>query len=240
MRLLTRLANLVRGVLARWVRRREQRDPDAVYEAAIQQRLTHYGRLRQAAAGVLYLKGKLAAELAHQSAALASLRRQLDVAVETDDDASALALITHRDEVAADVTRVTAELTELTKEADAAKENLIAFRREIARLREERVRTLARLANAKARLRVQSALGGLGTDADIRALEEVREHVERLVTETRVQQELGDGELEKRLANIRNAEAEKAARAQLDELKRARREKLVPLVLPKAAPAVAR
>ena len=37
MRLLARLQNLVRGVLAGWIGRREQRNPEAIYEAAIRQ-----------------------------------------------------------------------------------------------------------------------------------------------------------------------------------------------------------
>src|SRR5262249_4006418 len=128
----------------------------------------------------------------------------------------------------------TADSTELGREADSAKQNLIAFQNEIVRLREERVRMLARLANAKARLRFQETLTGLSPDADIRALDEVRDHINRLVEETHVSRDPADGELEKRLGRIRAIEAENAARAQLEELKRARKEKLVPMVLPQA------
>src|SRR6266702_4486075 len=178
MPLVGRVWNLLRGLAARWVGRREQRHPDAV----------------------------------------------------------ALHLIGRRDGLGAEVTRLTAELTELTKEAEGAKQNLVTFQREIARLREERVRMLARLASAKARLRFQTTLNGLSPDADIRALEEVRDHINRLVAETQVSRDLGDTELEKRLGRIREAEAESAARAQLDELKRSRRGRLVPMVLPEAVP----
>src|SRR5213593_5247186 len=231
-----RVWNLLRGLAARWVGRREQRHPDAVYVAAIGERVTQYAKLREAAAGIIYLRSKLAKELERESAELGRVRRQLEIAVERDDDAVALHLIGRRDTLGAEVTRLTAELTELTKEADGAKQNLIAFQNEIARLREERVRMLARLASAKARLRFQETLNGLSPDADIRALEEVRDHINRLVAETQMTRELGDGELEKRLGRIREAEAESAARAQLDELKRARRGKLVPMVLPEPVP----
>src|SRR6266446_864769 len=172
MHLVGRVWNLLRGLAARWVGRREQRHPDAVYVAAIGERVTQYAKLREAAAGIIYLRSKLAKEL----------------------------------------------------------------QREIARLREERVRMLARLASAKARLRFQTTLNGLSPDADIRALEEVRDHINRLVAETQVSRDLGDTELEKRLGRIREAEAESAARAQLDELKRSRRGRLVPMVLPEAVP----
>jgi phage shock protein A len=227
-----RARNLLRGVLHRWVGRREHRNPDAVYEAAIQERLEQYGKLRSAAAGVLYMRSKLSKELERESAELARVRRQLEVAVEHDDDAAALALISRRDTLGAEVERLTADSTELTREADSAKQNLITFQNEIVRLREERVRMLARLANAKARLRFQETLTGLSPDADIRALDEVRDHINRLVEETHVSRDLADGELEKRLGRIRAIEAENGARAQLEELKRTRREKLVPMVLP--------
>jgi phage shock protein A len=235
MQLFARTWNLLRGAAARWVGRREHRNPDAVYEAAIQERVAQYAKLREAAAGILYMRSKLAKELERQSGELARVRRQLDVAVDRDDDAAAVALIGRRDALDTEVSRLGTELGELTKEVDGAKQNLITFQDEIARLRAERVRMLARLANAKARLRFQATLNGLSPDADIRALEEVRDHVNRLVAETQVSREVADGDLEQRLGRIREAEAESAARAQLQELKRARREKLVPMVLPKAA-----
>jgi phage shock protein A len=154
---------------------------------------------------------------------LARLRSLLDIAVDRDDDAVALALIARRDRLGAEVERLGAELGDLTAEAEAAKRNLVAFQDEIAQLRDEKVRMLARLANARARLRLQETLGGLSTDADIRALESVREHVSRLVAEVQLVREAGDAELERRLGSIRDAEAAASARAQLEELKRTRR-----------------
>jgi len=232
MSLVARVVNLIRGTLARWVRRREQRSPDAVYEAAIEERLRQYATLRQAAAGVLYMRGKLAKELERDAGELAGVCRQLETAVDHDDDPAALVLIGRRDVLAAHLDRLVSDLADLTREADAAKENLVAFQDEIARLREERARMLARLANARARLRLQETLNGLAPDADIRALDEVREHINRLVAETQVSRELRDGELGVRLDRIRQVEAETVARAQLEELKHARHERLVPMILP--------
>jgi phage shock protein A len=240
MRFIARLSNLVRGMLARWLGEREHRNPGAVYEAAIQERVSQYATLREAAAGVIYMRQKLERELGARTEELARVRRQLDLAVERDDDAAALALITRRDTIDADVARLTAELAELTTEADTAKRNLIAFQHEIERLREERTRMLARLANAKARLRLHETLSGLSAEADIRALEGVRDHVNRLVAEANLVREGADPALEKRLGTIRDAEAERAARAQLDELKRARKAQLVPMVLTPTPAAAAR
>jgi phage shock protein A len=235
MALLSRLNNLIRGVFGNWLGQREQRNPEAVYEAAIQERTTQYAKLREAAAGVLYLRAKLAKEVESKSAELVRVRAQLEVAVDRDEDDAALALISRRDVLASELERLATELGELTTEADAAKKNLMAFQNEIARLRDEKVRMVVRLANAKARLRLQETLNGLSLDADIRALDSVRDHINRLVTEAQLSRDVGDSDLEHRLGVIRDAEANASARAQLDELKRSRRRKLLPLILPEAA-----
>jgi phage shock protein A len=234
MNVVSRLIDHLRATVQHWLRRRERRNPEAVYESAIEERLSQYGKLREAAAGVLYLRGKLAREAAQRARELEIVRRQLDIAVDADDDEVAVALIRRRDGLVADVERVRSELADLTREAEVAKKNLILFQDEIARLKDEKVRMLARLANAKARLRLQETLNGLSPEADIQALEAVREMVNRVVAEVQVTQELGDGELDRKLADIRETEAVAGARAQLHELKRARQRRLLPLVLKEA------
>jgi phage shock protein A len=231
MSVIARFANHVRALAAQWLGRRERRNPEAVYEAAIRERLNQYGKLREAAAGVLYLRGKLSRELEQRSQELQALGRQIDCAVDAADDDVAVTLIRRRDAVVADVGRLNGELGDLNKEAEAAKKNLILFGDQIARLKDEKVRMVARLANAKARLRLHETLNGLSPEADIQALEAVRDYVNRLSSEVQVSNELGDGELSRKLADIREAESLAAARAQLDELKRARPRKLLPLIL---------
>jgi len=236
MRFFSRLVNLVRGTFTNWLGGRERRNPGAVYEAAITQRLVQYGKLREAAAGVLYMRSKLAAEVEGKTTALRSLNRQLDIAVEREEDELALTLIHQKSTLAEDVARVSKELAELNSEAEDAKKNLIAFRSEVVKLRDEKVRTLARLANARARLRFQETIKGIAPDADIQALEEVRAYVERLAAEVDISREVSDSELEKKLESIRVSEADSSARAQLDELKRAKHRALVPIKLPEVAP----
>ena len=231
MRFFARLRNLVSGLLGQWIGRREHKNPGAIYEAAIQERLDQYGKLRAAAAGVLYMKTKLGKELELKTAELGRVGRQLELAVDADDDEAALVLISRRDGLSAEVERITGELRELETEAEAAKRNLSTFQNEIARLRDEKVRMLARLANARARLKLQETLSGLSPDADIRALDAVRDHINRIVEEAKVTRDLGDSDLEQRLGKIRAAEADAAARSQLEEMKRSRRGRLLPMVL---------
>src|SRR5262245_17964467 len=116
MHLVSRVTNLFRGAFAQWIGRREHRNPAAVYEAAINERVTQYDALRAAAAGVIYLRSKLARELELASQHLAGLDVRLEMAVDRDDDATALGLIRRRDALRGEVERLTAELSELTNE----------------------------------------------------------------------------------------------------------------------------
>src|SRR5262249_32293564 len=107
MRIFARVRNLVRGVLVRWLGEREHQNPDAVYVAAIEERVAQYAKLREAAAGVIYMRQKLERELSAKTSEIARVRAQLDVAVEQNDDPAALALIARRDGLDSDVARLT-------------------------------------------------------------------------------------------------------------------------------------
>jgi phage shock protein A len=229
---LSRLFNLVRGKLSEWMTSRERRDPAAVYEAAIAERQRQYTKLREAAASILYMRNKLGRQLGQARSELEDATIQLGLAVDRDDDEAALFLINRKERLAEDVERIRMELEALTREADAAKRNLTAFQGEIERLRDEKNRNLARLANAEARLRLQNAIAGLTPDADIAALEGVREYVEKTVTALATDLESGDASLDARLGRIRAEQASQSARAQLAELKRSRRGMRVPMLMP--------
>jgi phage shock protein A len=236
MRIIARIRNLVGGLISQWVKRREHDNPEAVYESAIRQRIAHYGKLRQTAAGVLYMRSKLAGELEQRSAELARLRVQLTAAVERDDDDVALVLIHRREMLDVEVERLTQDVREVSGEAEIAKKNLVAFRNDIAELRDEKIRMLAKWTNAKARRRFQETLNGLmSTEPDVSALAEVREHINRLVAEVQLSREFADADLEQRLHAIREAEAESSARTQLREMKRSRKRELLPIVLSAAS-----
>jgi phage shock protein A len=80
---------------------------------------------------------------------------------------------------------------------------------------------LATLANAQARRRIQQALEGLSVDAEMRALEGVREHIAKVATEGTLEREIGEDEgLRQRLRAIRDDARTESARRELEELKR--------------------
>lgn len=232
---LGRLRNLLAGWLTVWVRDREQAHPRAVYEQAIAERLRRYAELKDAVAGILYLRNKLEGEILERRGELLRAAADTQRAVRRGDEAVALALVRHKQDLAAELERAERDLAALRGEAESAKENLLRFREEIRALEREKGRALAVWAGAQARRQVRSVLEGLSVEADLRALEGLREHIAKLATEGHLETELdeagpaGDG-LGARLRAIRAEARDEAARRELDEIKRRLRPTLAPEV----------
>jgi phage shock protein A len=219
--LLPRLAGLIRGVFTGWLRSREENNPRAVYENAIAERVAQYRELKEAVAGILYMRNKLEAEIDERRIELARTLEDVRRAVDRGDDGVALALVTRKQDLLADLEHAERELAGLRHEAEEAKTNLLRFRDEIRALEHEKGRTLAHLANARARRRIQEALAGLSVDADMRALEAVRDHAARLASEGLLDRELaGESGFDARLRSIREESRREAAERELAELKR--------------------
>jgi phage shock protein A len=222
---LGRLRNLFQGRLTVWVRDREQSNPRAVYEQAISQRLRRYAELKDAVAGILYLRNKLEGEILERRGELLRTAADVQRALRRGDEPVALALVRHKQDLAAELERTERDLGALRGEAESAKENLLRFREEIRSLEREKGRALAVWAGAQARRQVRAVLEGLSVDADLRALEGLREHIAKLGTEGQLDAELdgagpaGDG-LGARLREIRDEARDEAARRELDEIRR--------------------
>ena len=226
---ISRLKSLIGGKFSRWLKAREAHDPEAVYEAAISDRIRRYGQLKNAAAGAIYMRNKLERELKQKSAELAEVAEQAGQAADLNEDQCALILIRRKHELEAECERVKEELSQLTVEAEDAKKNLVGFKSEIDKLKTEKVRMLARLRNAQARMRVERALEGLSYDEDLRALQEVRESIQQMLTRSGVNREIRSAEIDQKLEEIRRRNAEAKVQAELDDLKRSRRPPLVPM-----------
>jgi phage shock protein A len=213
------MRSLIRGMFAIWVRDSERQNPRAVYEQAIDERTRQYRDLKEAVAGVLYMRNKLEGEITERRADIARMHGDIRRSVRGGQDDLSLTLIAHKQALMEDLERAERELESLRAEAEEAKANLVRFREEIRALVREKGRMLVTLANAQARRRMQEALEGLSVDAEMRALEGVREHIARISTEGSLDRELGDDRLRTRLRAIRAEVRSEGARRELDELK---------------------
>ncbi len=216
---LARLRSLVGGMFRRWVRDREHSSPEVVYEQAIGERVRQYRELKSAVAGILYMRAKLESEISERRVEIARLHDDVRSAVRRGKDDISLTLIAQKQQLFEELERAEQELRVVKDQAEEAKTNLVRFREEIRSLVREKGRMLATLANAKARRRLQVAIEGLSTDAELDALEGVREYVTRLSMEGDLDKELGDTGLRSRLREFRDEARQQSARSELEQLK---------------------
>ena len=140
-----RLRNLIRATFSLWVRDGERSNPRAVYEQAIEERTRQYHELKDAVAGILYMRNKLEAEISERRAEIARLHDDVRRAVRQGQDELSVALIAQKHQLLGDLERAERELETLRSEAEDAKANLVRFRHEIRSLVHEKGRMLATL-----------------------------------------------------------------------------------------------
>jgi phage shock protein A len=222
----SRLRNLIHGIFAVWIRDSERQNPRAVYEEAIHQRTRQYRELKEAVAGILYMRNKLDAEIVERRAEIARMHDDIRRAVRRGQDDLSVSLIARKQLLLEDLERAERELEGVRSEAEEAKSNLVRFREEIRGLVQEKSRMLASLASAQARRRMSEAIEGLSVDADMKALEGVRDHIARITTEGVLEREIGDTMVRTRIRAIRDEVRDEAARRELAELKQQLRPEL--------------
>jgi phage shock protein A len=215
-----RIGNLWNGFLSLWISDLETGNPEAVYEAAIEERIKKHRELKKAVSGIVYLRNKLQTELESKEKALKEIQFQIPIAVEEGEDEAALVLIQKKDELTNAVASIQAELAKVRIQADESKKGLISFQAEIEKLKREKHEMLAKRANAKAQIRIQETLDGLSTDADIKALDNVREGIHKMVAEADVGAEIQGSSLDSKLADIQAKAHTASARSQLDQMKK--------------------
>jgi phage shock protein A len=215
-----RLANLWKGLLGQFIEDAEVNNPEAVYQAAINGRVEQYQRLMKGVSGIVYLRNKLEKDLEAKTRELAEVQAQIPVAVQSGEEQAALVLIERKNGLTNDLDYLKAELEKISAQAEEAKASLVSFQSEIDKLKNERETMLAKREHARARLKIQEQLSGLSTDADIKALDGVRESIHKLEAQADVASEINDAGMKSKLQKIKEQAGTSAARAELEEIKR--------------------
>ena len=214
-----RLANLWRGFLSIWISNVEKEHPEIAYENAINSMVEKYSKLKAATAAIIRRREDIDERLKKAQRELAQTEGELNVAVETNQDDLAVVLIQRKNALATDVAELTGDMGTASKDADAAKTSLLGVQSEIKKLKSERDVMLARMQSAQARLRIQEQLDGLSVDAEVKALDNVREHIKTTIAAANLGQELQASSLDTRLAALKMQAGDVQAKQQLAELK---------------------
>jgi phage shock protein A len=80
---------------------------------------------------------------------------------------------------------------------------------------------LAKMASAQARIRINDQLEGLSVDAEVKALDNVREHIKNTIAQANLGAELKSTDLDQRLSALRSQSGDVTAKQQLAEMKAA-------------------
>lgn len=226
--LISRLANLWQGFVSLWLTDVEKRHPDIAYQNAIDSMIGKYDKLKMATASILRRREDISARLDKARRELAAVETDLNAALATDQDNLAVVLIQKKNALDAAIAELTAENEQASADAEDAKGSLIQVKNEIQKLKDEKDRMLAQMASAEARVKIQNQLEGLSVDAEVRALDNVREHIKNTVAQAKMGQELRESDLDVQLSKLRQSSGSVTARQQLDELKRARAAQAAP------------
>src|SRR5207248_5861681 len=130
-------------------------------------------------------------------------------------------LIQKKNVLEKEVAELKADLETSSKDADSAKSSLMNVQGEIKKLKAEKDNMLAKMASAQARIRINDQLEGLSVDAEVKALDNVREHIKNTVAQANLGKELSESNLDQRLSALRSQSGDVTARQQLEQLKAA-------------------
>ena len=218
----SRLANLVRGFMSLFVTGLEQQHPEIAYENAINTMVEKYNKLKNATAGLIRLREDAADRLQKSQAQQKELSAMLEQAMATDQDDLAVELIERKEAVDGEIASLEAELGGAEKDVDTAKTALTEVKGEIAKLKTEKDRMLAKMQSAQARTRINDQLEGLSVDAELRALENVRTGIKDTIAKAKLGDELRESDLDTRLKSLKAGSSKATARAKLEALKKER------------------
>ncbi|HEY1547801.1 MAG TPA: PspA/IM30 family protein, partial [Kofleriaceae bacterium] len=216
-----RLGNLWRGFVSLWISDVEKKHPEIAYENAINSMIEKYSQLKHATAAIIRRREDIDARLKTKSAELEQVNADLQTSVESNQQDLGLVLIQKQKALQDEVTGLKTDLATASTDADSAKASLVQVQSEIKSLKAEKDNMLAKMASAEARMRVQQQLEGLSVDNEVKALDNVREHIKNTVAEANLGKELGESDLDNRLKALRAQTGEATSKSERERLRNA-------------------
>jgi len=217
----SRLSNLWTGFLSLWITDVEKAHPEIAYENAINSMIEKYTKLKQATASIIRRREELDEQFKQKSRELTQVSADLNTAVETNQQDLGLILLQKQKALSEQVAELKADLDTSVRDADSAKASLIQVQAEIKNLKAEKDRMLAKMASAQARVRIQDQLEGLSVDAEVKALDNVREHIKTTIAQANLGKEIAESDLDSRLKALRSQTGDVTAKAEWERLRQA-------------------
>ena len=216
-----RLGNLWRGFVSLWISDVEKKHPEIAYENAINSMVAKYTQLKKATAAIIRRREDVESRLSVASKELAQVEADLNTAVETNQQDLGIVLLQKQKALSTEVAELKAEAEAAVKDADSAKASLVQVQAEIKKLKAEKDSMLAKMHSAQVKVRIQEQLEGLSVDNEVKALDNVREHIKNTIAEANLGKELGESDLDARLKALRSQTGEVTAKSDWERLRAA-------------------
>jgi phage shock protein A len=216
-----RLANLWRGFVSLWISDVEKKHPEIAYENAINSMIEKYSQLKHATAAIIRRREDITARLSAKQAELTQVEADLQTAVDSNQQDLGLVLIQKQKALSEEVAGLKTDMQTAVADADSAKASLVQVQAEIKSLKAEKDNMLAKMASAEARMRIQNQLDGLSVDNEVKALDNVREHIKNTIAEANLGKELGESDLDNRLKALRQQTGEATSKSEWERLRNA-------------------
>lgn len=216
-----RLGNLWRGFVSLWISDVEKKHPEIAYENAINSMVEKYSKLKKATASIIRRREDVESRLSVAQKELAQVEADLNTAVETNQQDLGIVLLQKQKALSAEVAELRAEAEAAVKDADSAKAALVQVQAEIKKLKAEKDSMLAKMQSAQVKVRIQEQLEGLSVDNEVKALDNVREHIKNTIAEANLGKELGESDLDARLKALRAQTGEVTAKSDWERLRAA-------------------
>jgi len=215
--------NLVMGMFGNAVGKAELESPEIVFDNAIKDQVERYSKARHAIASMVVTHNDIKARLLSNRKASAQASEALSIAIDEDDDESAVMLIQDKERLEDLINDLENDDEQASLSIEEAKDDLNELEKQIKQLRSERDFSVAKLAGAEARKSLQASMDGLSSDPNSVALDNVRKGIKTTVAEAELQSELKKNNIEKKLSKIQRKTGEATARKKLEEMKAERR-----------------
>lgn len=199
-------------------RRRQQENPEDVYHEVISTRMKERTNLLHAAAEVIAERQRVVAEREGLVKDLSSTEQELNLAVQKQEEELGVYLLTRRDRLQESLSEINGRVEILVKQADAVKEKLMEFDRAVRDLKDEARTNVARFRAARAVNRIQDIASGMSVEVDIKALDTVRQSVDREVGQTILSKELEGKTFDKKVLDLKREAAQLKAKGEFKKL----------------------
>jgi len=204
MGLLSRIWNIIRGLLFEGVEKAEVKNAGVVFDQAIRAKIERYHRLRDAVGGLEANRIRMETRLNDLKRTHEEVDMDLKAAIAGENETLGPILLQKNQELEAQIPPLERELEQAVVEVREHMQNLTMAQADIQKLRQDKEKALATAETDILRKEIEDEIAHLSVDSsEMAALDNVRTRLEKLHGEAQVAKKLGETDVNRQLQTLR-------------------------------------